>query len=221
MSIIGITTVRMTANTPLPMKKAALFPPGSMASGASTMCWATGLRCLTLRCAIAHSVITSCWHAGFGFRILAASRFVELGPPPATCLPRELRGKKWTEAQAVFWQDVQIPDEGELTTEDEWRWFNHQAESAMRAATIRPKACGAHINDPPRRRVKGSLYEVQAHASGARGALEYQTFQLKGLLKLQGRLREWQRQLSLGRDTRAIQANVVRAWPRRLGDFHT
>ena len=141
---------------------------------------------------------------------------------PTTCYlpPTGTPGKKWTEAQAVFWQDFQIPDEGELTTE-EWRWFNHQAESAMRAATVRPKACGAHINDPPWRRVKGSLYEVQAHASGARGALEYQTFQLKGLLKLQGRLREWQRQLSLGRDTRAIQANVVRAWPRRLGDFHT
>lgn len=138
---------------------------------------------------------------------------------PTTCYlpPTGTSGKSWTEAQAALWQDVQIPEEGELTTEEEWRWFNDRAESAMRAATL---ACGVRVNDPPQRRAKGSLYDVQVQAAGARGAQENLTFQLRGLLKLQGRLREWQRQSNSGRDTRAIQANIVRTWPRKLGDFH-
>ena len=137
--------------------------------------------------------------------------------PTAQYLPPEsVSVQKWTQLQADFWTEVQAPPDGQLSTEQEWCWFNAQAELAMRQATT---ACGAVLRDPQGRRPKGSGFEVQVQATGARGSMDGQSCQLKRLLKLQGRLREWQRQAGMGRDTSAVQANVIRSWLPRLGGF--
>ena len=63
--------------------------------------------------------------------------------------PAGVSGAEWTKAQAVYWQNVEMPpDRGD--TEDEWNWFNRQAESIMRQASV---DCGSRPRDPPGRRL--------------------------------------------------------------------
>ena len=150
------------------------------------------------------------WSGSGGAPLLRAK------PTTQYLLPESVSAQEWTQLQADVWTEVLAPPDGQLSTEQEWSWFNAQAELAMRQATT---ACGAVLRDPPGRRPKGSGFEVQVQAAGARGSVDCQSCQLKRLMKLQGRLREWQRQTGIGRDTSAVQANVMRSWLPRLGGF--
>ena len=126
--------------------------------------------------------------------------------------PAGVSGAEWTKAQAVYWQNVEMPpDRGD--TEDEWNWFNRQAESIMRQASV---DCGSRPRDPPGRRLKGTEFDCAPHVAQPNRGSECHSFAVRRLLKLQGRLREWQRQEAAGRDTTSVQLAVQRSWPRSL-----
>ena len=134
---------------------------------------------------------------------------------PTTCynLPTGVSRPEWTKAQAVYWQAVELPpNRGD--TEAEWTWFNRQAEAIMRQATM---DCGSQPRDPPGRRHKGTAYALTQHVKQTSRGSECHSFAVRRLLKLQGRLREWQRQEAARRDTTGVQLAVQRSWPRALG----
>ncbi|CAE7662478.1 infB [Symbiodinium sp. CCMP2592] len=122
-------------------------------------------------------------------------------------LPQGAEPAAYTSAQDAHWQLHPVPpDSGD--TEEEWRWFSATAEGACRHAT----AVFGCIRDPPHRRAKGTGFSTIGRSALHRGGTEAHSFHMRRLLKLQGRIREWQRQARLGASTDHLHACVARSW---------
>ncbi|CAE7261621.1 pol [Symbiodinium necroappetens] len=141
-------------------------------------------------------------------------QLLQLRPTTFYGLPREATAEEFTQGQHEFWQQQpMLPDQGD--TEAEWQWFCQTAEQACRHATAKYES----IRDPPHRRPKGSGYSTIDRAAINRGGSEAHAFQMRRLLKLQGRVREWQRQARLGTDTTVLKTCVRRTWLQQCGEL--
>ena len=128
-------------------------------------------------------------------------------------LPEGAAPQSFTAAQDQVWQQRAAPaDNG--CTEREWQWFCDTAEESCRHAVSQ----FGRIRDPPHRRVKGSCFSTVARSAIHRGGAEAHSFHMRRLLKLQGRVREWQRQERVGAATIHLQARVLRTWVASCGE---
>ena len=126
--------------------------------------------------------------------------------------PETVTGAQWAQQQRAHWMQLCTPeDQGD--TEAEWQWFNAQAEEAMRRAY---RAASQVIPDPPQRRPKGSTFSrVGADTLGAQSR-SGTSFRLRKWLKLQGRLREAQRQMIRADVGPHLWSNIRARWPSSL-----
>ena len=132
--------------------------------------------------------------------------------------PPEFEAATWTELQSQVWKDAQVPTDAgdhQQVTEDEWRWLCDTAEAAMRYAA----SCSGSLADPPCRRRKGSLLETHQVGQRETQMVKKGTFALRRLLKLQGRIREMQRQSAQGREVTGLARDIEKTWPQSLGPF--
>ena len=126
------------------------------------------------------------------------------------------RGSGFMQAQQAVWEQHAVPaDDGD--TEAEWRWFNWVAEQACRQATLQLE----RVRDPPHRRAKGTSFCTVDRVAVDRGGPEAHSFEMRRLLRLQGRVREWQRQARHGACTEELRACIRRTWLPRCGEFPT